>query len=104
MRGRLLATCVLFAALLLPGPAQSAVPAATKAQATAIVKTLVRKNATKCRLAIRTVTAKRIPVGWRVTVTVTIRGQRGAAAWHVKGRTAMPADPFAKTIGKGCAR
>jgi hypothetical protein len=95
----LLATLVV-AALLVPG-AQPA-PAATKAEAISMVRGIVRRNAGRCKLAMKKVRAARIPLGWRVTVDVKVRGLPGYAAWHVKGGKAIPADPFARSIGKGC--
>jgi hypothetical protein len=100
LRLAVLVNALVLAVLLVPG-AQSA-PAATKAEAISIVKTIVRKNARPCKLAMKSIKAARLPLGWRVTVTVKVRGASGHAAWHVRGLKAYPADPFAKSIGKGC--
>ncbi len=104
MRGLLVvALAAVLTAAAAPRVTRAAfAPGATKAQAITLVTQIVRSNATECRLALRRVTAARIPVGWRVTVTVKIRGARGVAAWHVAGRIPKPADPFAKSISKGC--
>ena len=100
-RMRALAILVAAAALA-PAAVAAPSPTATKAQAITIVKRIVRTNAKPCKLAMRSVVAARIPTGWRVTVRVKVRGGKGFAAWHVKGRVAKPADPFAESISKGC--
>ena len=99
---RALALAAVAVALLAPGSVAATEPVPTKARAISMVKKVVRKNSRKCRLSITSVGATRLPIGWRVTVTVKIRGHRGQAAWHVRGSEPKPADPFAEKIGKGC--
>ena len=97
-RASVVALALVTAGAVQPPPAA----AVTKAQATAIVTRIVRRNADECRLAITRTVAARIPTGWRVTVYFRIRGGRGYAAWHVAGSRPVPADPAAKLIVKGC--
>ena len=102
MWGRLSFLALVVALSLAPTAQPAPAPSATKAQAITVVKRIVRRNADECKLAMTRVVARRLPIGWRVTVHFKIRGGRGYAAWHVKGKKAVPADPAAKLIGKGC--
>ena len=102
MRGGLAGFVVAFALVWTPALQPAPSPVATKAQAITIVKRIVRRKADECKLAMTRTVAARIPIGWRVTVFFKLRRGRGYAAWHVRGRRAMPADPSAKLILRGC--
>ena len=98
-----LAVLLLSALLVGAGAAPAAAaPGTTRAQAIAIVKKLLRSKATACQLTIRSVSATRIPIGWRVTAKVTRFGSRGTSLWNVKSTKAVPADPLAAEIKAGC--
>ena len=97
-----LAVLLLSALLAGAGAASAASPSTTRAQAISIVKKLLRSKASACHLTIRSVSATRITIGWRVAAKVTTFGARGTSLWNVKGTKAVPADPLAADIKAGC--
>jgi hypothetical protein len=76
----------------------------TKAKAIGKVRSILRNNADDCDLKIKSVKAKAIQGGWRVTARVTLDGGRvRSAVWNVKGQSApKAANALARKIQRGC--
>lgn len=97
----LLVACSIFTNAL-------AAPATTRAQAIAIVRSIINRNATSCRInKINSVTAVSAGRNWRVTARIVMsasgRPVNETAVWTVRSDgEAVPANQLTSEISNGC--
>jgi hypothetical protein len=81
--------------------------ARTRAQAIAIVRTTINRNASGCRISkIIGITAIQVKSGWRVTAKVVMSAggtsRNETLVWTVTSNDAVPASELASEVERGC--
>jgi len=85
----------------------SAAPATTRAQAIAIVRSIINQNATPCHInKTNSITAVAAGRNWRVTAKVVMAASGTARTetlvWTVATGQAVPASQIASEVSSGC--
>jgi len=85
----------------------STAPATTRAQAIAMVRSIINQNATPCRIS-KTSSISAVAAGskWRVTAKVVMAASGNASTetlvWMVATGQAVPASQIASEVSSGC--